>query len=685
VKTPGKITVAGYQFIAWCGLISLALTLGYLGKVVHPWLIALSALGAVWAMRPSRRGRRGPSTTFFSILAVLIVARALGAFAADRDALYLIGDCLTALLPVCLTRRRRPLGYWVSVLTCFLLALTGVVAESELAEYALFLLFLAFLIVNLNAANLFFLSGATLSSIQTLPRRYVSQFLRAAVMGFLMGAAIFFLFPRDYIWNHPLGSRNREKTSGYGGSVTLDGSAQIGLSSALAAQIEAKNVDWLQRTAGTFYLRGNTVDEFDGSHWTSTDRGRRPFKDARDVTYTNYAHRVMHPVTIYREPSSNPAIVYPGALRGAYFPTFIGRILVDKSGSLYRASPQTIRYSYETIFSDPGAAPGWNAVPGKKIKAQLLAQRDLRPYLQVPESIRAAPYFQAWLKAVPVNTNERPIGESLEALRLYFKKEFTPTLLREASATSPLEGFLQDKKGHCEYFATASAMYLRAQGIPTRLVLGYHGGVFNQISRVVEFRDSDAHAWVEVYYPGGGWHAFDPTPFIPAPFAPLEWARLALNAASFWFNRYVVEYNSQTQVALFRSLLRPGPGKTEPWKWPGVGKRRFLAALGLGIGLGFVVWVFRFRQRSNSSTVPDYYRAFERIMRRRGWARKHNETYAAFHDRLKRAGVDAGLIDKIHVSLEKDLYSAHPVDASSRRELRLILRHFNAPLHSVVR
>ncbi len=72
--------------------------------------------------------------------------------------------------------------------------------------------------------------------------------------------------------------------------------------------------------------------------------------------------------------------------------------------------------------------------------------------------------------------------------------------------------FLFDaKEGYCEYFATAMTVLLRADGIPARVVTGYLPGARQSDGRFVS-RESQAHAWVEVYFPQYGWITFDPTP-----------------------------------------------------------------------------------------------------------------------------------------------------------------------------
>jgi hypothetical protein len=74
-----------------------------------------------------------------------------------------------------------------------------------------------------------------------------------------------------------------------------------------------------------------------------------------------------------------------------------------------------------------------------------------------------------------------------------------------------IDCFLREKRGYCEYFASAMVMMLRTQQIPARYVTGFlPGRLQDDGSRIVE--RSASHAWVEVFFPGYGWYPFDPTP-----------------------------------------------------------------------------------------------------------------------------------------------------------------------------
>ncbi|HEX5912110.1 MAG TPA: transglutaminase-like domain-containing protein, partial [Rubrobacter sp.] len=76
-----------------------------------------------------------------------------------------------------------------------------------------------------------------------------------------------------------------------------------------------------------------------------------------------------------------------------------------------------------------------------------------------------------------------------------------------------VEYFLfEQKRGYCEQFSSSLAVMARSLGIPARVATGYAPGEYNPFTGYYDVRASDAHAWVEVYFPGYGWSTFDPTP-----------------------------------------------------------------------------------------------------------------------------------------------------------------------------
>ena len=110
------------------------------------------------------------------------------------------------------------------------------------------------------------------------------------------------------------------------------------------------------------------------------------------------------------------------------------------------------------------------------------------------------------------------------AIENYLRANYLYTLQPPApkdNATDALDNFLfNSKAGYCEYFASAMGDMLRAEGIPTRLVNGYGPGAYDNKQKLYLVRESDAHTWVEAYFPGYGWIPFEPTPdgnYFPIP------------------------------------------------------------------------------------------------------------------------------------------------------------------------
>jgi hypothetical protein len=85
-----------------------------------------------------------------------------------------------------------------------------------------------------------------------------------------------------------------------------------------------------------------------------------------------------------------------------------------------------------------------------------------------------------------------------------------------AEGADAVDDFLfQSRLGFCEQIASALTIMLRSQGVPARLATGYVPGERDRVSGVWNVRSSDAHAWVEVWFPLTGWQPFDPTAEVP--------------------------------------------------------------------------------------------------------------------------------------------------------------------------
>ena len=136
-----------------------------------------------------------------------------------------------------------------------------------------------------------------------------------------------------------------------------------------------------------------------------------------------------------------------------------------------------------------------------------------------------APYF-----AVPDSTTLRTIeladdlavdGSTYDTILAYERWLSTNTVY---DLNAPVPGddadavddyLFESRRGFCEQIASSLVVMLRSQGVPARLATGYIPGERDRVSGVWEVRASDAHAWVEVWFPDTGWQAFDPTASVP--------------------------------------------------------------------------------------------------------------------------------------------------------------------------
>src|SRR6202035_5454420 len=114
-------------------------------------------------------------------------------------------------------------------------------------------------------------------------------------------------------------------------------------------------------------------------------------------------------------------------------------------------------------------------------------------------------------------------------LDMFTRQEFYYTLTPPKLADDSVDDFLfKTKRGFCGHYASAFATLMRAAGIPARVVTGYQGGTLNRFGDYWILRQSDAHAWTEVWIEGRGWLRIDPTSAI----APSRVERGLADAAS---------------------------------------------------------------------------------------------------------------------------------------------------------
>ena len=321
------------------------------------------------------------------------------------------------------------------------------------------------------------------------------------------------------------------------------------------------------------YWRAMTLSDFDGSTWRNTRLQQLP-------NNPSIVHRMRERVLgkpilteqkqpiqydVFMEPSSQRWLFLLGAAERMGGEFWLGRDL-----TLIRDKPveQRIKYSVSAYLD-------------YRLDPQQLSASERQRYLALPRnhSPRIRAEASAWVAQGLQDT------EIVELLLNRFNKEFIYSLEPGQYGANGVDAFLYDRKiGFCEHFASAMTIFLRASGIPARLVTGYQGGELNPYNNYTIVRQYDAHAWLEYWRQGRGWTRVDPT-FAVAPeriqlgasatfqdedsfradsrfsldavssFGVLGWLKYRLDSIDYLWIRWVLGYDSDDQNGIFHQFF----------------------------------------------------------------------------------------------------------------------------------
>jgi hypothetical protein len=390
----------------------------------------------------------------------------------------------------------------------------------------------------------------------------------SAILGLLTlaGAAlIFFILPRvnssGFLRN--LGVQSAMMT-GFSQEVNLGGIGQIQQSSNVVMHIQVldgkmpENIKW----------RGIALANFDGRRWYNTTEVPTVhglYNAPLDLTHiSNFS--------FYSSADSVP-----------HLPNFSYRVVMEPLGlNLFFLAPVPLKingnYSVLEIKSDGsifntrpgegnGAAGESDSPQGIGVYTAEADTRDPAPYVRDSNSRDYPPHVAILYLQVPSHLDPRIARLARQvtasaasnygrakAIEQYLQTNFGYTLeLPGMREPDPLAHFLfERKKGHCEYFASSMTMMLRTLGIPARVVNGFRGGEYNDLTGSYIVREKDAHSWVEAYFPEYGWVTFDPTPAGPGTAPVTGWSRLALymDAARQLWREWIINYDFSHQLRL---------------------------------------------------------------------------------------------------------------------------------------
>ncbi len=505
-----------------------------------------------------------------------------------------------------------------------------------------------------------------LSQRQPHPMRLLPQ-LKAA--GWLLLQCIplvvvlFLFFPRlsSPIWgtdeNSAFGSTgiSGEMTPGQIGKLFLDDSPAMRV--VFDGPIPPRN-QW--------YWRGPVLWNFDGDTWRRPDgvlATRAQLADGVTESPSALSYRVtLQPSSRHWLFGLDVPITRPSD----------GGLQLDHT--LYRLKPVRQVTSYDMV-SDPAF-----------IQDPELSSRARSRALHLPADTnpRTTALARAWLDEL----GDKPLEIADRALQKFNQEEYYYTFEPPPLAGEKVDDFLfNTRAGYCEFYSSAFVVLMRSAGIPARVVTGYMGGYYNANQNYVLVRNSDAHAWAEIWVEGRGWVRVDPTAAVAPERIDLgaraaiaqsrgaldyEWLqRLAnrLDGFQYLWNEWVIKFNAARQVDLLRPL---GIDKLDP---------RYLPALLLAFTIPFIgfmmFWLIRAQRLAGAERIDRLYHKFCARLARRGVKKRAYEGPVDFAERAKSLQVDlAEWIDAVTGVYVNAKY-ARAGDPSAAQQMRLLLRQMN--------
>ena len=536
-------------------IIGLGLAAIPLAPRLAGWILPALFICAVARLLMNRPGSRLPS------LPMKVILFALGMAGVDVTYGSMLGidpglSVLVVLVSLKLIETNGERDFHVLALLGFFLALCDLFFSQDLIVW----LYVALIVVLLTATLVRYHRGAG----ERGNRRSAMLAVTLLVQALPVVALLFFFFPRVYGGFRFQFSQSLQTAGGMSDRLTPGSFASLALSDQVA--FRADFPDGKVPGLPAMYWRGGVLWRGEGLTWVV---GPRLNQERRlgQLTGASIRQRISllphggHWLFALDRPASD--------VRGAMY---------QPGGYLQSRRNITSQFRYEVV-----------SFPENREMVLPPDQRVEATRLPSVISPRVRALVDGWKQE---HSDPRDIIKA--ALTFYQHEHFVYSLNpgNYAEATA-LDTFLFERRtGFCEHYAASFATLMRVAGIPARVVIGYHGGEFNSLGNYVMVRQSDAHAWAEVWVKDMGWQRIDPTDLV----AP---ERISAGLASYLQSRAAQTDPNAAQLSVTAT------GWREVWRelqhqsqllWDGVNyqwdlrvlnfdeetQRNFLYSLGLG-------------------------------------------------------------------------------------------------------
>ncbi len=538
--------------------ILLAQALAVLPVLFHLpiWLGIVWLLALVWRIQIYRERLPFPSTFTKAVAAGVIITALILSSAGKLSMELLIGLFFSTYVLKLLEFRKKRDGVLLIFLGFFAVATQFIFMQTMLAALYGFIcclvLLAAWRVLNFENSK----STATIVSKLADGGRLLLHAL--PIMLFL-----FIIMPRvEPLWSLP--SLSSAAKTGFSDTMSPGDVSRLVASAATAFRVE---FDGQAPEKESLYWRGLVLDYFNGRSWRVYPR---PELRAQNLKPSTGEDSIDYTVTL--EPHGQRwlfTLNTPVSAQMSNSDVKFDRRLFVTAG---KPVNQRVQYHVQSEISD---------THGPKDK---LDQKTLGENLALPAGLnpRTQEHVKQWLQQ-----GLTPQQIVQQALKMYSDK-FSYTLEPSPLGRHSIDEFLfETQKGFCEHFSSSFVFMLRAAGVPARVVVGYLGGSKSPVQDYYIVKQSDAHAWAEVWLQGIGWQRIDPTASV-APervetgisqalseldlervgsnsldeFPIARFFRQHIDAIGYAWNKWVLAYDNKSQQSLFEKLL----GGTEIWR-----------------------------------------------------------------------------------------------------------------------
>jgi len=578
------------------------------------WVSLMCAATLGWRALITFRGTRMPPSMLLLPLALMAVGGVYLTFKTilGRDAGVAMAILLVTFKMLEMHARR---DLFVVIFLNFFLLLTNFFYSQSIGTG---IMMMAAIVALLTAQLSFQYTGA----VPPLARRLRLGATILAI-GAPLAVALFFLFPRVQgpLWGMP--SDANSGRTGLANSMSPGNIADLAQSSEIAFRVR---FDGAPPAQPDLYWRGLVLDDFDGRTWTQS----RQSWPARTAQLTRIAGRPSAAYQVTLEPHNERWLFALDMATSAPWLPDVGVGLTPEH-ELRAREPilQRVRYAARSSL-------GYRLEAGPSLASS-------ERWLMLPRGFNP----RAIQAGVNLQQLDDPEQRVLQVLAMFRRENYSYTLQPPQLGTDTVDEFLyRTRAGFCEHYASAFVFLMRAANVPARVVAGYQGGEMNPVDGFLEVRQSDAHAWAEVWLGERGWVRIDPTAAVAPERVQRSLARVSssnptlgnlvnididrngwlaqlrfrLGAINNGWNQWVLNYDPARRTNFIA------------WLEDTFGNWRALAGLALACALIAVARARRLRRASDP--VDTLYSALSEQLGRRGLRRAADEGPNAYARRI---------------------------------------------------